>query len=197
MLRLTHAQTVLGPILVDDIDDGLPNKTAHRLGSESDPKAYARDGYANAPKQKCYVPRTKPTDVTIPGYIDLYETQRVLHSAGKGKIFGLNRAGLISVQQFLETDLAAPAITTAILTVGVDLTITGTKFLSLPPDISSVVITGTGAITLTQAQIVAGTGTISNTTIVIPVALIPGVAAATSFVKVLADNNLSNQVAVA
>lgn len=197
MLRLTHTQTVQGAHLVDDIDDGLPNKTAHRLGSESDPKAYARDGYANSPKQKCYVPRTKLTDVTIPGYIDLYETQRVLHSAGKGKIQGLNRAGLITVTQFQETDLATPAATTAVLNVGVDLTISGSKFVSLAPDISSVIITGTGAKTLTQSQITLGGGTFADASIVIPAGLIVGVAAGTSFIKVLADNNTSNQVTVA
>jgi hypothetical protein len=80
MLRLIHAQTVQGALLVDDIDDGLPNKTAHRLGSVADPNAYARDGYANKPKQSCYIPRVKPTDATIPGYIDLEESTRVLPS---------------------------------------------------------------------------------------------------------------------
>jgi len=39
MLRLVHKQTVQGAILVDDIDDGIPNKEVHRLGSYGDPKA--------------------------------------------------------------------------------------------------------------------------------------------------------------
>lgn len=190
MLRLIHNQTVSGAILVDDIDDGLPNKTAHRLGSSGDPASYARDGYANSPKQACYVPRTKPSNAAIQGYIDVRETQRALLSAGKGKIAGLARAGLITVVSFLPSDVVAPVVTTAVLdTPGVgDLTITGTGLTSLTPNQSSVAITGTGAVALTQAQIITGTGTISDTSIVIPAALVPGIAAATSLVVVTADD---------
>lgn len=191
MLRLIHNQTVLGPVLIDDIDDGLPNKTKHRLGSMANPDAYARGGYANEPKQKCYVPYYKPGDETIQGYIDLRETQRVLHSYGKGKISGFRQAGLIQVVQFAHTDLATPTVASGVL-VG-DLTITGTKLLSLTPNESYVVITGTGAVTLSRTTILAagGTAAFTDTNIVIPAALIPGVVVATSFVQVTADDNTS------
>jgi hypothetical protein len=161
MLRLVHAQTIQGAILVDDIDDGLPNKAAHRIGSVGDPNAYPRDGYANDPKQNCYIPRVKPTDATIPGYIDLEESERVIASAGGGKILGLQTAGLISVVSFVEGDLATPVITGAALAAG-DLTIDGTGFLSVSPETSTVQIWGptvggteaAPAITLTAAQII-------------------------------------------
>ena len=129
MLRLIHNQTITGPILVDDIDDGLPNKNVHRLGSTADPKAYVRDGCANKPKQPAYIPVTKMYPVvsnpppawyaTIPGYIDIDQTEKVNLSAGKGKISKLASPSggtnfpLITVVSFVESDLAAPVVATA------------------------------------------------------------------------------------
>ena len=199
MLRLIHNQTVSSPLLVDDIDDGLPNKQTHRLGSTADPKAYDRDGYANYPKQNCYIPQTKPTNPAINGYIDLRQTERVNFSAGKGKIKKLSDAGFITVVSFTMADVAVPVITNAQLGVpgAGDITITGTGFASLAPNFSSVLVTGTGGpLTLTQAAIIAGGGTVADLSIVIPAALVPGVAAATTFVKVLADDQLSNNFAL-
>lgn len=85
MLRLTHRQTVSGPIVINDIDDGLPNKTARGRESRAKvsgipvlvnggilaPSNYRKDGNSlsgrdkstlpevNYPKQKCYVPYYK------------------------------------------------------------------------------------------------------------------------------------------
>lgn len=202
MLRLVHAQTVLGPIVVDDIDDGLPNKTAKRLGSTADPKAYVRDGYANAPKQPCYIPRTKAGAASVPGYVDLDETARVTHSAFSGKISKLQRAGLISVVSLTASDLATPVVTNAEIddpATG-DVTITGTGFLSVAPDVTTVKLWGAGvggtvnapALTLTTAQIIAvAPGAVSNTSIVIDTT-INGALAAGDFVAVVADGRTSN-----
>lgn len=196
MLRLIHTQTVQGALLVDDIDDGLPNKLTHRLGSTGDPKAYKRDGYANEPKQKCYVPRVKPTDSTIAGYIDLNETSRVKMSAAHGKIAGLQRSGKITVVSFVAADLTQPNITNAV--VGApgagDITITGTNFLSVAPNISKVRLFGAGVgdVTLTRTQILAGAGgAFTNTSIVIDTLLAPGLAAGDSVI-VTADDLASN-----
>jgi hypothetical protein len=200
MLRLIHAQTTAGAILVDDIDDGLPNKAVHRLGSTADPKAYVRDGYANKPKQACYVPRTMAGEgfPLIAGYIDLNETQRVELSAGKGKIKGFQDAGYISVVSFAAADVVAPGLTTADLdTPGAgDLTLTGTTFLSVEPDVTSVILTGDGAITLTAQEIIDGGGSVSATSIVIPAALIPGAATVTTSAQVQANQQLSPVVAL-
>lgn len=199
MLRLIHAQTIQGAILVDDIDDGLPNKQVHRLGSTGNPAAYKRDGYANEPKQAVYIPRTKPTDATVAGYIDLNETQRVLLSAENGKIAGLQTAGLISTVSLVAADLTAPAISAAALAAG-DLTIDGTSFLSVGPEITTVEMWGptvggteaAPAITLTAAQIVAVTppGAVSNIQIVIDSTLLGALAIGDS-VKVRADAQYS------
>lgn len=198
MLRLIHNQTVPGPLLVDDIDDGLPNKEVHRLGSTADPKAYKRDGYANATKQGCYVPHNNLTNVGLPGYVDLRQTDRVTLSAGSGKIQKMKTVGLLTVVSFVATDVAAPTVSIADLgtpSTGA-VTITGTNLTSLQPNQTLVTFTGTGAITLTQAQILAGSGTISNTSILIPAALIPGVALTTSFASVTADLQSTAPVAL-
>lgn len=202
MLRLIHAQTTLGPLRVDDIDDGLPNKTAKRLGSTADPKAYARDGYANVPKQPMYILRTNPGNPSLPGFIDLDETPRVTHSAHSGKIKGLQRAGLISVVSLTAADLVAPVITAAVIddpATG-DVTITGTGFASVAPDTTTVKLWGAGVggtaqapgLTLTVAQIVAtAPGAVSATSIVIDT-LVNGALAAGDFVAVVADGKTSN-----
>lgn len=198
MLRIIHAQTVSGAILIDDLDDGMPNKQVYRLSSTADPKSYVRDGYANDVKQKCYVSRTKPGNSAIAGYIDLNQTQRVQLSADKGKISRLKAAGLITVVSFVASDLTTPNIVTADKdTPGAgDLTITGTNFLSVAPNESSVALTGTGAVTLTRTQVLTGAGTWTNTSIVIPAALIPGVAVTTTSARVTADDANSNTVAL-
>lgn len=196
MLRLIHAQTVTGAILVDDLDDGLPNKQTYRLGSNADPKAYDRDGYANDAKQPCYVPRVKATDATIAGYIDLKQTDRVNLSASKGKIKKLQTMGLITVVSFVASDLNAPTLSVADKdTPGAgDLTLTGTNLLSVSPNITRVVITGSGAVTLTATQITTGGGTLSNTSIFIPAALVPGIATTTSSARVIADDQTTGTV---
>lgn len=197
MIRLFHNQTVQGAILVDDIDDGLPNRTVHRLGSTANPDAYERDGYANKPKQACYVPRSRASNgfPLVAGYIDLNETSRVKLSAGKGKISKLVDAGLVTSVSFTAADLATPTLVTAALDVG-ELTLTGTNFLSVAPDVTTVVITGTGAVTLTAAQIIADGGSVSATSIVIDPSSIPTVAETTSSVKVVANEQSTATVVV-
>jgi len=199
MLRLIHAQTIQGAVLVDDIDDGLPNKNTHRLGSTGDPKAYKRDGYANEPKQSVYIPRTKPTDATVAGYIDLNETQRALLSAENGKIAGLQTAGLITVVSLTASDLAVPVITAAEVDLPAlgDITIDGTGFLSVDPETTSVQLWGVGVgvlpgVTLTLAQIIAVIpGAVSNVQIIIDSTLVPALAAGDN-VAVTADAQVSN-----
>lgn len=203
MLRITHTQVAIGRHYITDIDDGLPRQTAKR--GTGDPKRYQRDGNGlsgpdkstkpgvNHLKQKVYVPRVKAGETSVAGYIDIKETDRVLMSQAKGCIKGLQTAGHITVTSFTDADVAAPTVATAVMDApGVgDMTITGTNMTSLAPDITTVIITGTGAKTLTQSQITTGGGTVSATSIVIPAALIPSVAAATSSVQVRADGQLS------
>ena len=195
MLRLIHSQTGLGGILIDDIDDGLPNKAVHRLGSTADPDSYLRDGYANKRKQPCYIPYSNPANTAQAGYIDLDETDAVIRSAGSGKIAGFSAAGLISVVSLTASEKLAPTITSLTLSGGGDLTIVGTHLLSILPDVSSVTLDGAGvgavaAVTKTKAQIEVA-GSYSDTTIVIDSSLIPGMQAG-DYAVVSADSQTSN-----
>lgn len=196
MLRIAHTQVAAGSLLINDIDDGLPNKTARRMVAP--PTKYERDGYAGRTKQKCYVPRVNPSNAAQPGYIDLTESDRVLLSASKGTIAGFVTAGLVTVTSFQPADIAAPVLTLARLGVpgAGQITITGTSMTSVLPDITSVILTGTGAVTLTAAQIVTGGGTVTATSIVIPAALVPGVALTTTSAQIRADGLTSAVVAL-
>jgi len=213
MIRLIHNQTVQGAIVVDDIDDGLPNKLYHRLGSTADPKAYVRDGIIGKPKQPCYIPRTMAGNgfPLIPGYINLDMTQRVTLSAGKGKIYGLQNnpvtAPLITVvtigpggvNPLVASDMIAPTMTLAKLGIApapLDLTLTGTTFLSVTPDITTVIVTGVGAVVLTSLQITNAGGTVTATSIVVPAALVVGIQVANTSVQVLANEKLTAVIAV-
>lgn len=199
MLRLIHAQTVQGGILVDDIDDGLPNKQVDRLGSTADPKAYVRDGYANKPKQPSYVPYSHalPTGGTVAGFINLNQTERVTYSSGKGKISKLQTAGLVSVVSLVAADIIAPVVTAA-STVGPNFHIVGTTLSSVAPDQTSVTLAQAGGVTApnpatwTQAAILLAGGTISATAINIPSAAFVTAPVAGNTVRVNANEQNSN-----
>lgn len=190
MLRLIHAQTIPGTILVDDIDDGLPNKEVYRLGTTADPKAYQRDGYANKAKQSCYLPYSMASKgfPAIPGYINLQETESVTLSAGKGKISKLKLAPqypagsvtpLLSVISLVAADIIA-SVVTAMAHVAANLQIDGTTFTSVSPDITTVTLAKGAAGTTpspavwTTAAIVAAGGSVSATQILIPWAAFVG-----------------------
>jgi len=91
---------------------------------------------------------------------------------------------------------AAGSTETSSFVYRVDLTITGTGMASSSPDVTSVYITGTGAVTLTETAITAGGGSVGATSIVIPAALIPSVVPTTSSAQVRAHNQLSTVVAI-
>jgi len=208
MLRLAHTQVSTGGILINDIDDGLPNKTAKR--GVGDKNKYQRDGNSlggsdksvasdvNNLKQKCYIPFWKiGSGNSIPGYIDVAESDRVLISQDRGTIYGLSHKApspLITVTSFTPADVTAPAITSAVVDSGstYHLTITGTNLDSLSPDISTVNIVGSTTVTYTFAYIAAHGGSVGahpTTSVVIPEALLPaGIVAGTSTVSLTADN---------
>lgn len=228
MLRLTHNQTVSGSLLINDIDDGLPNKTARRgvarekvsgspvlvaggilasANSRLDGNSLGgRDKSTlpgvNAPKQKCYIPKYKllsnnTHDLTIAGFIDVAESDRVLLSQDHGVIAGLKASGLITVTSFTPADVVAPTITSANIAAGgtYALTLVGTGFTSLAPDVSSVRI---GTTTLSSTQITVAGGTFTATSIVIPAALVPTtLIVGTTLVYVTADaQTVSHSIAV-
>lgn len=93
-----------------------------------------------------------------------------------------------------------PTIVDATLDGPGDLTINGTNFLStLPNTKTSVLITGPGVgndLNLTQAEIVAGGGSVSDVTIVIPAALL-GTTAAGDTVEVFSNGGESGGTPIA
>jgi hypothetical protein len=93
-------------------------------------------------------------------------------------------------------DNAAGSTETSSFVYRVDLTLTGIGMASSSPDVTSVYITGTGAVTLTETAITTGGGTVGATSIVIPAALIPSVVPTTSSAQVRAHNQLSTVVAI-
>ena len=214
MLRLIHNQTVQNGILVDDIDDGLPNKEVHRLGSSANPKAYVRDGYANKPKQAAYIPysRANVGFPTIQGYIDVNQTDRVTLSAGKGKVFKLSEtptnqslagAGnfpLITVVSLTAAQIVAPVIASGTTTAGVGpATAGGTTFLSIQPDISTVTFgkgsagTAPAPATFTAAQILAASGGVfTGTSISVPASLFSTLPVVGNTITVAANEQTSN-----
>lgn len=208
MLRLIHNQTVQGAILVDDIDDGLPNKEVHRLGSLGDPKAYERDGYANKPKQPCYVPysHTAPNGTITAGFITLQQTNKVTQSMGSGKIQKLVLAGLLAETANLTAAQFAVPDVTACAHGASPLVVTGTTLASVAPDVTVVTFaqgsgvsaptnaTGGPAI-FTMTAILAAGGSISGTngtTISIPVAMFTQVPVANNLVTVTSNEQNSN-----
>jgi hypothetical protein len=208
MIRCIHNQTVSGAILVDDIDDGLPNKEVHRLGSTADPKAYVRDGYANKPKQPCYIQysHTAPNGSVVPGFITLQQTDKVTLSAGKGKIYKLSQSpkpGLITVVTGLTaSQFLVPTVTASVY--GTDPVVTtGTTFLSVTPDVTTISFTQGGGVSLptnatggaatfTTAQIIAGSGSVSATIISIPAAMFTQVPVLHNLVTVTSNEQKSN-----
>lgn len=188
MLRVIHSQSEDGLIILSDIEDGVRFNSRHILDAAK----------RAALKQEVLVPFYNPDDMTQPGFVDLVESDNVLLSADHGAIKGLIDNGLATVQIFDPSDLSTPNITTADLDTPLasELTVSGTGFLSIPPDVSKLVLTGTGAVTLTRADVIAGSGTWTDTSIYVPAALIPGVAVTVTSATVTADGNDSNTVAL-
>ena len=173
-IRVIHSQTTQGPLLLNDVEDGLP-----------------RENFAYLYKQQVYIPRVDPVDPSIPGFTDLVPTGKVLSSVDGGVIAGLQSAGYcLAPILYDDTDTVAPAISAAVISGA--LTITGTNMLSLAPVLTQVVITGDGAVTLNENQILTAGGTVSETSIVVPATLIPGVSDTSSSAQVVADRQNSN-----
>ena len=132
------------------------------------------------------------------------ESDRVLISQNQGVIASLAATlsghptyPLITVTSFTAADVAAPTITSANVAAGgtYALTLVGTNFTSLAPDVSSVKI---GSTTITAAAIVLAGGTFAPTSIIIPEALVPlSMIVGTTTITVTADNQTTAAHAIA
>lgn len=158
MLRVVNQQRLVRSILLDKIDRSQGNFT----------------GYANRAKFALYVPYANPLDPSVKGYVDLPPTDEVLLQAGKAKgvIAQLVAKGYVTTTAFNTTVTATPVVTSAADALGT-LTINGTTFLSLAPDVTYVILTnpGTGATqTVPQSSFATQSGTqitIANATVTI------------------------------
>jgi hypothetical protein len=177
-VRVIHQQTVRRSILLDKIDRAQGNS----------------EGYARVPKQKLYVPYSNPNDTAVKGYVDLVPTDEVLLSQGsKGTIAGLVSAGRVTSAVVASNLVATPVITNG-NTGGTDVTINGTTFTSVSPDLTYVILTNnvSGASqTIPQSAFTSNNGT----TIVLPDSAVTiGTPAAGWTARVKANSKLSNTV---
>jgi hypothetical protein len=181
MLRVIHSQSKVGTVVLSDIEDGCRFNSRHILDASK----------RAAMKQKVVIPFSDPLFPAQAGYVDLIDTDNVLLSANHGCLSGLATAGLVTIQVFSPTAKSVPAITAASIAGG-NLTITGTYMVSLLPDVSSLVVTGAGARTLTATQVTGGGGTWTDTSVVVPMTMLTGMTSVTSTVAIVADRNSSN-----
>jgi len=181
ILRVINQQTLPkglsrnGSILLDKIDTSQGN-------SENPP-------YAQGAKQPLYVPYANPLNTSVKGYIDLVQTDEVkLQAEAKGSIGGLVSAGRLAVAVVASNLLVAPVITGA--PHGLPLTITGTTFTSVSPDVTYVELTNaSGVKQIIQA---AAFTSISAVQIVIPGTAITGVPGTSWKIRVFANSKFSN-----
>ena len=177
LFRVVNQQRLNRSILLDKIDRSQSNFS----------------GYAQVAKQKVYVPYVNPLDTSVKGYTDLIPTDEVLLNViGHGSIKRLSDEGYVSFVAFNVALTKAPIITSSVDAFGI-LTINGTTFLSLAPDVTYVTVTSPGGSTQTipQSAFATHTGiaiTIANATITIGVP-IPGWK-----VQIKANSKLSNQL---
>jgi len=170
-LRVIHARTVSGDILINDIDQGLP---VEHLDEERKQDVYVTVNL------KQFNGLEVVEDTATPGFVDLVLSDKVKLSRAQGVIKGLEDAGLVTVVDIATGALTAPTITTTEQdrTGGGDGTddyrveITGTGFLSLAPYESTVSLTdGTTTQTFTATEVTDGGGTFTDTSIIVPQSL--------------------------
>lgn len=171
--RLIHNQNVDGTLIISDIDSGLPNES-----------------FGIYRKQAVYLPYHHTyfdsegmvqVDRTLEGFIDLVPSDKVKLSHDRGVIKGLEDNGFLTVVEIAEGDLDAPAISSATFAVndasGDDdgsVDVSGTKFLSTDPYESTITITDDSdgeSVTFTTSEVIAGGGTFTETTIMVPASL--------------------------
>jgi hypothetical protein len=136
LFRVTHQRLTKGSLHLDKLNRTQGNFT----------------GYAQRAKFPIYVPYTNPSDPSVAGYLDLPPTDEVLLAqSGKGNLRRLATDGRISITAFNSSLTATPTTTNAVFGSG-NLTITGTNFTSLSPDVTYVILTTPGGVVQTIRQ---------------------------------------------
>jgi len=179
LVRVVHQQLLVRSILLDKIDVSQSNF----------------EMYAQHPKQQIYVPYVNPLDTSVKGYTDLVETDEVLLAMQpKGTIGGLSTAGQISYSVISSSLIAAPVVTVAHDAAG-SLTLTGTTFLSVSPDVTYATLTNLLGVSQKIPQ--SAFTSIGATSIVIPNGVVTiGVPTVGWTVVVQANSKQSNSLAL-
>lgn len=142
-VRVVHQQLTKKSILLDKIDRAQGNF----------------EGYAQATKQKIYVPHSGVLDPSVKGYVDLAKTSEVaLALESSGSIGGLVALGQVTQTTIDDVNTVLSTVTNAVFATG-KLTITGTKMLSIAPDVTRVLVTNDAGVTQTVTVFDSNSGT--------------------------------------
>lgn len=170
-LRVIHQQLGPNSILLDKID-----RTQGVF-----------EGYASNLKQKIYVPYLGVLDASTKGYVDLQMTSEVrLAAEPTGSIGGLAALGLLSTAVIESDDTDIPTVTNAVFATD-KLTVSGTKLVSLNPDVTRVIITNDSGVTQTVTTFDSN----SATSIVIDASSITGTPDTDWIVRVQSNGKIS------
>lgn len=175
-LRLTHnglatSPQNLNPILLADLDLENAEKADKRQRNPAN-------------KQPAYVPQVNLFDSAQPGYIDLRISNRVQQSFEVGNIRQAIDEGWLLGVFFDDTTLTPPVVTNVALSGSISgtLTVTGTGFLSIAPDVSALLMRVPSippiSFQLLQSEVIAapysGTFTAVEIEFVVPITSILG-----------------------
>jgi hypothetical protein len=144
-IRVINQQVVNNSVLIDKIDRSQGNFT----------------NYAQIRKQPVYVPYVNAANTSVKGYVDLVPTDEVLLSAAYGTIYGLSHASplpYVSVSVVASNLVAKSNVTNAVHGSS-KVTITGTVFSSVAPDVTKVILTNTSGVSQTVSSLSVNTST--------------------------------------
>lgn len=137
LIRLVHNQNTDGPLLVTDIESGLPNE---EFG------LYRKQPGVYVPYYRSFFGEDGLVEVDrdTPGFIDLVDSDKVKISRAEGVIASFGEQEFFDIVEIPSGALNAPTIDTGGATqTGTDvLTISGTNFVSFSPDVTRVLIDG-------------------------------------------------------
>lgn len=135
LIRLVHTQDTEGPLLVTDIESGLPNE---EFG------LYRKQPGVYLPYHRTVFGSDGLVEVDrdTPGYIDLVPSDKVELSRGQGVLAKFAEQGFADVIEIPTGALKAPTVAGATQTGTGPVTITGTNFESYDPDVTRLLIGG-------------------------------------------------------
>jgi hypothetical protein len=153
LIRLVHTQDTQGPLLITDIDSGLPNE---EFG------LYRKQPGVYLPYYRTFFGADGLVEVDRdnPGFIDLVPSDKVRLSLDRGVLAKFEEEGFLEIIEIDAGALNAPEIT-GITGDGVDgvdgeggeVVIEGLRFASVAPDVTSVSITdGDDTLTFTEGD---------------------------------------------